>query len=123
MVFPDRNPIFRPAVERPVKRFEDTGSVKDRLKTGRLKLATNDEVALEVLQSVVEDPHASTTAIARQVDISQTSVCRILHKNKFHPYKIHLVHELNVSDKATFMMNRNVNRHNYRLWSDVNPIG
>lgn len=25
------------------------------------------------------------------------------------------------SDEATFMLNGNVNRHNCRLWSDVNP--
>ena len=71
-------------------------------------------------------------------------------KLKFHPYKIKLVHELLeddydrrlefcetmmakidangyflnrivFSDEATFELNGNVNRHNFRYWSDNNP--
>jgi len=69
---------------------------------------------------------------------------------KFHPYKIHLVQELNeddpdrriefcetmvnkidedppflynivFSDEATFTLKGEVNRHNCRYWSDTNP--
>ncbi|EFN85686.1 hypothetical protein EAI_09677, partial [Harpegnathos saltator] len=75
---------------------------------------------------------------------------KILKMNKFHPYKIHLVQELNEDDfdrriefcdlmmekiaedpnylsnvlfsnEATFQLNGHVNRHNCRFWSDTNP--
>jgi len=78
------------------------------------------------------------------------SVQKILKRIKFHPYKIHLVQKLNednfdrqnefcelmmqrideepnflfnivFSNEATFEVNGNVNRHNFRLWSDENP--
>ena len=74
----------------------------------------------------------------------------IMKKEKFHPYKIHLVQELNeddfdrrvefteiimnriqqdgnfinrilFSDESTFCLNGHVNRHNCRYWSDTNP--
>jgi transposase len=148
--FPDRNPISKSAVKKTIKRFEETGSVKNRPKSGRPRSARTEDHCLEVLMSVVENPHVSTTVLSREVGISQGSVCKILHENKFKAYKIHLVHELNeddfdrrveycdemmskidnktlnlnnivFSDEATFMLNGEVNRHNSRLWSDVNP--
>jgi len=75
------------------------------------------------------------------------SVQRILKRIKFYSYKIHLVQELNendfdrrneffelimqrinlflfnivFSDKDSLEVNNNVNKRNYRLWSDENP--
>lgn len=148
--FPDRIPISKSVVYKTVNRFEETGSVSNRLKPGRPKSATNEETSLDVLQSVVEDPHVSAGAISLNLGISHRSVLRTLHQNDFKPYKIHLVQELSeddfdrriefgelmmnhidrntirindivFSDEATFMLNGNVNRHNCRFWSDVNP--
>lgn len=148
--FPDRNPISKCVVFNTVKRFEETGSVKNRPKQGRPNVVLNEETSLEVLQSVIEDPHLSTNAISRNLGISQSSVRRVLHKNSFKPYKIHMVQELSdddfdrrvefcelmmdnldnnrirlnnivFSDEATFMLNGSVNRHNCRYWCDSNP--
>jgi len=52
-------PISKSTVEHTVKRFEDTGSVKDRPQTGRPITATIEEKSLYVLQSIVEDPHCT----------------------------------------------------------------
>ncbi|EZA52475.1 hypothetical protein X777_08646 [Ooceraea biroi] len=78
------------------------------------------------------------------------SVHRILKQVRFHPYKMHLVQELNeddpnrrvdfcetmmlqindnpafvsnivFSDEATFQLNGHVNRHNCRFWFRENP--
>jgi len=46
----------------------------------------------------VENPHISTRRTAQEHQIDQKSVCKILKQNKFHPYKIHLVQELNEDD-------------------------
>jgi len=105
---------------------------------------------LDVLLSFIENPHDSSRKVALQHDIDKKSVLKILKNNKFHPYKAHLVQELNeddfdrriefcelmmeridedpnflsnivFSDEATFQINGNVNRHNCRFWSDANP--
>jgi len=98
----------------------------------------------------VEDPHCTLHKAAQEHGISMKSVHRILKKNKFHPFKVTLVHELNeddfdrrvefcedmmaridnnpnfhfnivFSDEATFELNGTLNRHNCRYWDNVNP--
>lgn len=143
-------PLSRSTVSKTLRRFEETGLVKNRPIPGRPSTATNQENSLDVLLSFTENPHASTRSVALQQEIDQKSVLKILKVNKFHPYKINLVQELNeddpdrrlefcelmmemitqnpeflrfilFSDEATFMLNGNVNRHNFRYWSDTNP--
>ncbi|EZA49482.1 hypothetical protein X777_12276 [Ooceraea biroi] len=142
--------ISKSTVHKTIRRFEETGSIKNHPKTGRPAKATNSEKSLDVLQSFVENPHSSTRKTTAEHQIDQKSVCKILKQNKFHPYNIHLVQELNeddfdrrlqfcelmmeradaepdfsnhvvFSDEATFQLNGYVNRHNCRFWSDTNP--
>lgn len=69
-----------------VSRFERMGSVKDESKCERSKTATNDNKALEILQTVMEKSHTPVSKVVSQNDISQTSVWKILKKG-YHPYK------------------------------------
>lgn len=146
---PNREPITRSTVTKMHSKFRNTGDVKDLEKSGRPKVATEDK-ALDVLLTVTEQPHISTRQLMLDHEISQRSVLRILHKNKFHPYKVKLVQELSeddfdrrvqfceeimdmcnnnphflncivFSDEATFSLNGAVNRHNCRYWSHHNP--
>lgn len=148
--FPERNPISHSTVIKTVQRFELTGSVKDRSKSGRLKSATDDEHSLDVMQSVIENPHTSLRRVAQEHDIHYSSVRNVLKRNKCKPYKIHLLQELQeddwdrrmefceimmkkcdedpnflnsivFSDEATFTLNGYVNRHNCRYWASENP--
>ena len=104
---------------------------------------------MNVLQFFIEDLRNSIRKVAQQHNIDSMSVHKILKKEKFHPYKIHLAQELceddfnrriefcenmmlnidrnllfvvNIifSDEATFELTGNVNRHNCRYWSE-NP--
>lgn len=144
------NKISKSTVVRTVQRFEETGSVKDRPKSGRPKVATSEENSLHVLQSFVEDPNISLRRVALAQDNSLGSASKIMKINKWHLYKIHLHQELSeddfdkriefcetmmamidddphllnnivFSDEATFELTGNVNRHNSRYWSDTNP--
>lgn len=146
----DGTPISRGTVSKTIRRFDDIGSVRNRPLAGRPSTATNEEKSLDVLQSFVENPHETLRSAALQHDIHHTSVLKILKRNKFHPYKMRLVQELNeddpdrriefcetmmemitenpqflgnvvFSDEATFQLNGNVNRHNFRYWCDTNP--
>lgn len=147
---PDRNPIPHTTVTRIVRKFAETGSIKDLPRSGRPKSATDGNTSLDVLLRVQENPKVSTTNLALECDISQSSVMKILKSAKQHPYKIQLLHELSeddpdrrmqfcelmmerinnnpgfikqivFTDEATFCLNGFVNRHNCRYWSDVNP--
>lgn len=149
--FRDENTnISKSTVQRTIKRFEETGSVKNCTITGRPVSVTTPEKSLDVALSFVENPHLSIRRAAQQQDIAQKSVQNILKQIKFHPYKIYLVQELNdddfdrriefcetmmqridaepnflfnivFSDEATFELNGHINRHNCRFWSDNNP--
>lgn len=148
--FQNRPPISKSTVYTTVHRFDETRSVKGRAGRGRPKSVTNDDMSLNVLQSFVEDPHSSIRKVAAQNDISIGSVCNVLKRNNYYPYKMHLTHELSeddfdrriefcdtmmqkldinpnfvnsivFTDESTFMLNGNVNRHNCRYWTDTNP--
>lgn len=143
--------ISKSTVQRTIARFNLSGSVKDLPRSGRPVTATNPEKQLDVALSVTEHRHSTVRKLNQQHDISVGSTHNILKKKlKFHPYKIKLVHELLeddsdrrlqfcelmmaqidadgnflnrilFSDEATFELTGNVNRHNFRFWSDNNP--
>jgi len=52
---PDRNPIFKSAVQKIVIHFFETEIVKNRPCSGRPKSAINDDKSLDVLQSFREN--------------------------------------------------------------------
>ncbi|KAG8335323.1 hypothetical protein J6590_071066 [Homalodisca vitripennis] len=80
--FPDRNPISKSAVVYTIKRFEETGSVKNQPKSGRPRSARTEDHCLEVLMSVV-NPHVLTTALSREVGISQGSFPMVLSNGQW----------------------------------------
>lgn len=81
-----------------IQRFEKTGSVINRSKSGWPPTVTNDDKALDVLLSYVEDPNTSINRVSQQHSVGAASVHTILKKNKWHQYKIHLVQELSDDD-------------------------
>lgn len=142
--------ISKSTVSKTINRFEETGTNKDRQKSGRPKTETSEEQQVEVAQLFVEDPHSSVRKASQQLQISQTSIFRNLKIIKFHPYKIKLHQEINeddpdrriefceimmeritqnpifqslivFSDESAFQLNGEVNRHNCRYWSEENP--
>lgn len=128
----------------PNWRIKKTGWVRPRPATG-------GDNELFVLAAVAADPHVSARQIANNLlDISRSSVHRILKRNKLHQYHIQLVQELYGNDfvnriifchwltEKTFLRNdflyyimffdesrfNNtgvVNRHNMHYWSSENP--
>lgn len=150
--YPERRPIREESFQRVLERFIDTGSVKYKKKKIENRNAVNDENALQVLLHLQENPHLSCRQIADQyIDISKSSVNRILKVNKFHPFHIELHQDLygddfqnrvtfcnilnekinqnqnfleNIlfSDEAIFKSNAVVNRHNMHYYAVENPL-
>jgi len=92
-----RQGISVATVLKTCNRFQDTGCVRDRQRSGRPKIANKDN-SIEILQSFVEDPNTSTRKAAQAHDCSYKSVQHVLKNSKFHPYKINLVQELVAND-------------------------
>lgn len=147
--YPDRSPITRSIVSRIETKLRETGNVNDKPKSGRPKVM-NEERCLQVLLEVEENPNISSRQLSANHNVEQRTILRVLNKEKYHPYKIQLVHELSeddpdrrtefcdlmmircnmdpaflqrivFSDEATFHLNGSVNRQNCRYWARENP--
>lgn len=146
--YPNRAPISQSVVSKIEKKYRDLGHVRDNYTQGRPRIS--EDVQLNVLLAAQENPHSVTRSLATENNICQATVLNYLHKNKWHPYRVQLVHELNeddpdrrtefceimmnrciedpqflrrivFSDEATFTLNGHVNRQNCRYWAKENP--
>ena len=80
------------------KKFNVTGSVKNKAKSGRLKQVTDGDKALDILLSVEENPHLSTHQLAMDHNVRQISICNLMKAVNCHPCKVHLLQELSEDD-------------------------
>lgn len=146
--YPNRPPIGQSTVSRVASKWRTSRTIKDNAKSGRPGIS--EEKKINILLSLQEDSHSSSTQLGRDYDIHQTTVSKFLQKEKFHPYKPVFVQELLdddpdrreqfceimieltdnnarfvqkicFSDEATFCLNGQVNRQNYRYWAQENP--
>ena len=56
----------------------------------------NNEIA--VLAAVANNPHISTKELARGSGISQSTICQILKRSKYHPFRVSMHKELHGDD-------------------------
>lgn len=140
---PDRRAILR-----WVTSFRATGSVMKGKSTGRPRTAVTPQNIETVRASVLQSPLRSTRRRAQTLQLSRRSLQRILHREKFHPYKIVITQKLYerdfelrsrfcekmldilyskddvvliMSDEAHFHLNGYVNKQNCRYWGEQNP--
>lgn len=148
----DRKPVFTAQTLRGwVKNFRETGSVKKRTSAGPVKSVRTSPNIRRVRTAIQSSPSRSARMLARNLNLSDRTVRRILHEDlNFHPYKILCVQELQptdygirlafcetilekiesneialdsilMTDEAHFYLNGDVNKQNYRYWSNENP--
>ncbi|KAJ8956331.1 hypothetical protein NQ318_015069 [Aromia moschata] len=75
---------------------QETGHVKDLPKSGRPKITQDKKI--DIVLSMEENPQSTSTLVASENEVSQTTVLFILRKENYHPYKFQLVQELNEDD-------------------------
>ena len=148
--FPEDAIPARQTIYRLSKKFDETGSVDDTSRSGRPKSATTEDNTSLVSETFRRNPHLSQRRAARELNISRSSLQRIMKELKLKPYRPRLLQALNEddphrrvefcewfldsvdedptlldrilwSDEATFYLNGHVNRHNCVYWSDTNP--
>ncbi|KAJ8950557.1 hypothetical protein NQ318_015690 [Aromia moschata] len=82
-------------VTKIVAKVQAAGNVRDLPKSGR---PVPENTKLDVMLQVQDNPHSTTHQMGIDFNLSHTSVRNILHKQKFHPYKITLMQELSEDD-------------------------
>ncbi|CAH2003858.1 unnamed protein product [Acanthoscelides obtectus] len=78
-------------------KFREAGSVANKKRNIENPIR-NEAIEVGVLGQVYVDPTLSTRKLETVCGVSRRTVQRILKAHSFHPYKIHLVQELNEDD-------------------------
>ena len=82
-----------------MKKVKETGILIDKPKREKPKTVRTPENTADVAESVREAPSTSIHRRSQQLNISETSLRRILHKDLgMTPYKVQLVQELKPTD-------------------------
>ena len=77
------------------KRLLETGRMQKIKPPGRPRISTDAETTERIVEAFDASPQKSTRQAARELHISQSSVCRVLKREKYHPFKPIRVHDLN----------------------------
>ena len=81
-----------------VSKFEVTGSVLNAPKEGHPRTVCSPENKDIVAAAFLHSPKKSIRQASKELNISQTSLHRILHDIGLKPYRPHLLHALNKDD-------------------------
>lgn len=148
--FPNRRLPNRRNVRRLYTKFQQTGSVADAPRAGRPRSMTTEANMETVALSYVEEANVSARRLARELQISDRSIRRMLKRMNYRAYRPRLIHALHEddydrrlefcewfigcqeddnqfyrsilwSDEATFKLNGTINRHNSVYWATENP--
>lgn len=139
-------PIKWDTIKNLVKRFEDTGTVEDKKREGRPSSVTSENNKLVISETLRQQSQNSTRNLAREFNLSQSSVVRIIRKLGLKAWRPRLLQELTEddhdrrlqfcedefdrsfnyrdviwTDEAKFMVCGQVNRHNCIFYSMDNP--
>ena len=153
-LYAERFPGFRvPCLRtfiRTHQNLSETGNFTNRIEGGRPREVRNPQTEEQILHAIDINPGLSTRQIARDLNVSQPTVWRVLHENSLYPYHIQRVQGLLpqdfprrldfsrwilrkcahnpdflsrvlFSDEAHFTRDGIVNYHNLHVWAVENP--
>ena len=80
-----------------MKKFEQTGSVQNRPRSGRLSII-NNEALQNVTNKLDRRRHKLSRRLSQEVGMSLTSTYRAVKKQKFFSYKVSVIYELKAQD-------------------------
>ena len=146
----DRTPPTRKNILNLVRKFDETGSVEDEPRSGRPRSVSTDENKERVRGAFEESPATSLRRASLDLNLSKSSLQRMMKELGLKPHRPQLLHALNEddpdrrcefadiflklvakdssfpdrivwTDEATFKLNRHVNRHNCVYYATENP--
>ena len=85
------------SIRRWHERLLTTGNVQD-VKRNRPLSSRKDENVQLTIQHFHEEPHTSTHRAANTLNMSRSTIQRILHGLRWHPYKVQVVQALHEED-------------------------
>lgn len=89
-------------VYRTVKRLQETGSIKDRKRSGRPRTARTKERIRRVQMKIQRNPQRSARKLAKEEGVSDFSMRQIIKVDlKLKPYKKRVVHGLTTKQRDT----------------------
>ena len=94
----DREQVSRSTVSKTLGRFNETGNVRNRQRTGRSKSIAKDENFFNIMSDVTKNTKTSVLQLALNHKMNRGSVQKILKREKYHTYKINLLQELSEDD-------------------------
>ena len=88
--------ISRRFVYRTINRITETGSVKDRKRTGRPRTVRTNRLKRVVSDQISRNPRRSMRKMAAELNVKRESLRRLVVKDlKMHSFKRRTVHHLN----------------------------
>ncbi len=92
----------RKYIRQLVEKFNETGSILDRTRSGRPKTHSTPLVKNQVQGAFQRSPTKSIRKASSQLQIPQTTIFRCLHNTlDLHPYKAKFIEKLSPADTAT----------------------
>lgn len=149
-LYPDRRQPSFHCLKRLLGRFNDDGTVAYKKRVYQNFHTTNNENVVRLLEVITGEPEVSQRDVSQQIDISLSSVNRMVKKCRLHPYEATGVQEIFeddhqrrirfgqtiltkidedptylerilFTDESNFANNKIPNRHNAHFYSTVNP--
>lgn len=147
----DSEPPRRETISRIRDKFDKEGTIGSiQQSTGRPRSARSSDNFSLVVSAFGDDPRKSVRQASLDLNLSRSTIHRILSESGIKPYRSTLLHKLNEddfdrrvefsewfieqsqanpdfphmivwSDEATFKLNGRLNRHNSIYWSADNP--
>ncbi|KAJ8944487.1 hypothetical protein NQ318_011744 [Aromia moschata] len=94
--YPELPPISQGTVSKIEKQVWERGHIRQLKKNPPNKLS--DDQKLDVMLMLEENPHTSSRQTALALNISHSSILRVLTENQMHPYKLVPTNELAEDD-------------------------
>ena len=95
---PEREPISFSCVAKLLRKFKETGSVHDKPRCGPPRRVNDEDTGTAVLGAFSRSPKRSIRCMSAEINISKSSIHRILKLHSWHPYKLHLMQKLSEDD-------------------------
>jgi transposase len=146
----ERAPTTRESILDIARKFDETGSIQDKSRSGRPRSVSTEENKERFLAVFEESPGTSEKRASLELNLSRTSLRRMMQELGLKLYRPRLLHALNEddpdrrcefaetflnmvaddyslpdrivwADEATFKLNGHVNRHNCVYYAVENP--